>query len=427
MSFEDPTSKDSDDFNLIRGEGELLRDEKKERDPFFEKFVIEITPEIIDKLKDLPEEKANQEIMFEIRKVLLEREGGRKYSWVPQAIEACMRSLSFRDIRFLEINPENERLKIITGEEVIDENIDDFSDYSLELLLEEVEDKEAFFDYSPEMKSAIDNLSPSARFRWDLIIKAAYCQFLGNNRAKKGTFSVKKVVRDLSNLSPEGIGVFSDRVRGFSLVKLTGKDVPLTPREKDILAQADKIYQIKETDPLLKEFCRLINGLRIDIDDFINQGSATGRLFNKLREAFAKDKTNRIVGEISDLMNEFLEHQLKCLKLKDEIKNFFYNAKARYKEEKPFEVDELPKELKEKISRALDYYLELIMKISQILVENREVLISISQEIFKKAKEKSPDICRGDSSKTVEGLRRFSLEGLEGVGGKIKRIAEDNS
>lgn len=402
-------------FELIKSQdANVLEYAPDNVDQFIGKFAIAVPDESLKELSNIPEERKNQEIMFKIRELFLQSETGKKYAWVPQALECALRSLNFGTVRAIEIDPSEGSINVITTEGLIKETLERLSDYSIELLLDEVQEgKEVpVFNYSKDMQEAVNKLEPSARYRWEIIARAGYQESLGNNKTKRGQFNVRPVASDMLTLSREGLGVFSDNVRSYSLAKLTYEEVPVTPYETKVLWQADKIFRPETTNIFLKEFYGLIFDLNYELKNITKKQSRIDKFIDKIFGVFGKESAAAMKKEIDGLIGEYFEHQRKCMEVKGELKDQVYKAKGIFSEENPFELVSLPQDLSDKLKKAAEYYADLFAKLNALVESKKTVLSALFQGVSHDGQERSAVEARL-LDRTISGLEKYTPENVE--------------
>jgi hypothetical protein len=360
----------------------VLKNTPESVNQFVGKFAIAISGESLEELSNIPEERRNQEIMFKIRELFLQSESGKKYAWIPQALECGLRSLNLGTVRAIEIDPNEGIVNIITTGGLIQETLEKISDYSIELLLDEVEKSKELpvFNYSEEMQEALGKLESSARYRWELIARAGYHESLGNNKTKRGQFNVRPVVSDMLTLSREGLGVFSDNVRDFALAKLTYEEVPVTPYEAKVLWQADRIFSPEQSSVLLKEFYGLIFDLTHELENITKKQSKIDKFIDRISGIFGRESALAIKSEIDAIIDDYFTHQHNCMGIKGELKDEVYKAKGTFSEENSFELVSLPQDLGDKFKKAVEYYANLFAKLNDLVENKKSVLLELLKD-----------------------------------------------
>lgn len=404
---------------LIKSETEILTDSEVRpienfdtEKGFGDKFTIEIPPDFFRERGNVKSESLNQEIVFKIRELFLSSDTGKEYAWIPYAIEAGIRFSRGSVILSIEINPETKSVVIGTPEGQINTDIDALQEFSIELMLKKSEEREPIpeIEYSPEMQDAISKISPEAKFKWDLISKAAFQQSIGNNKTNLGEFSVRGVVSDLMLQFREGIGVFSDRVELFSLAKLTYEDVPLTEYEKNILDKARKIYKIAEISPQIGELLDLMHAITLDLRDSDkdrNKGERSG-FWSKLKKVLNLDEEEITSQEFQKISREFMDNDLSRMELERKIEDEVYKAKSIFAEDHPFELVKLSDELEEQLKGMAENVLRLIEMVSILMQKRKDKLIPLLEEAYSKRKEKFPHFNEKEISPTITRLDRLS-------------------
>jgi len=299
---------------------------------------------------------ANQEAMFALRTMIAKSPSGQDIAWLPQAIEGLFRAqrsdfvAAFGHVRGLQIDRNMQRVRLLTqGEQngVFEMTFDQLKPYSLELQLQELEGGETIdpIHYSPEMTDAIALLPESARYRWDLITRAARCAAAGKTQTKDGTIRVGPVAPDLLSYA-HGVGVFLDRQprSAFSIMKVTRNEVPLTEKERTLESLIHGTSTINSMPDDLKNH---VNGLM--------------DLMHWLEKKYPHLKPGYGSGAIHAVMQGLKTAQVSLLRSKDEygihqvLKAYvesrigttfgvadvglkdFYTAKGTYRDERPFE------------------------------------------------------------------------------------------
>ena len=226
-------------MNSLAPRSENLADQTESPD-FKDTFTVALSPRPNLSSPEID----NSEAMYELHKLIKQSASDSGLAWLPQALEAFLRSRQsdfvpdFGHIRGLQIDQRAQRVRLLTqGEQTgaFDLSFDDLRPYSLELQLKDLEGEQPVtsMPYSTEMAEAVKQITESARYRWDLITRAARCIAMGHRQTPSGNLRVSTVGPDMLSY-PHGIGVFLDREprSRFSILKVTDEEVPLTEREQ---------------------------------------------------------------------------------------------------------------------------------------------------------------------------------------------------
>lgn len=372
-------------------------------EPFAEKFTI-LLPEKLPANLGVPDsniERSNQQRMYELREALLQTPAGERYAWVPQAIEAYRRSANsdllpdFGTIRSVEFDPATETVKIICAvskeqaessprQFIAEVAIKELEQYSLERALSEAEQDQKLspIAYSEEMQQALAKLKPGARYRWDLVARTARSADLGYGNTSSGELSVRPAYFDLlaaAGGAPVGVGATmknnrSERAQSFFLAKVTREEVPTTPAEKLALQAAFRINSIMTEPGPLRDFFNLACSISTTLVDYAKEQSGAQRLADRVKSFFSDSTFFALKSKLEIFIKKLMTHQTACFSLKNEVDAAIYQAKCNSKGEAPFEIEELPLELANRLDQAILRWAELINEFDQYMKENKTAL-----------------------------------------------------
>ncbi|MBI4407573.1 MAG: hypothetical protein HY565_03685 [Candidatus Kerfeldbacteria bacterium] len=336
-------------------------------------------------------ERSNQRRLFAIREYIAAQPGGAEFTWLPQAIEAFLRSQrsdflpAIGRARAISIRPDLGVVTFVTQNEEgvlapFDLRMADLKPYSLELIIAGAEAKQELppITYSAEMVAARDTLSPDAKHRWDLITQAA--------RVSNDTIVVKPVTSDVMFGGAEGVGVFvhNDRPAAsrWSLAKVTADDIPFTNQEQALLQQAEVVYDPARFDPTLHAFwdvvCKITDELKgthgIGLD---HEDTWRDRVAQSWKKVTGSDPTYVAAVELRDLITHYLRCGDARLTLRDAAYKVIMQGKSTYREVNPFETTVWPQELRVQMEQELNTSAELFAKLNAILFEKRGAIIAL--------------------------------------------------
>ncbi len=336
-----------------------------------------------------PDEKGNsdatnQDRMFQLRTEFLKADPEGVYAWVPQAVEAYRRAQKsdllpdFGVIRAIGVNVHTDTVQIITqsaeaGAVPFELKLSELATYSLELLLRQAEQKEPMpaFKYSSDMQKAIDKLSPSAKFRWDLITRAAYLQAKGLDYV-----AAKPVSNSISVIDGrlEGVGVFTKNKARFSLVKVIHADVPMTSYEKDILEQSSRAPRIDSDDPELKAFVEFVYNINNILRDFSKEQHKMHQWYDRLKGKLGKDTPISLHESLHTLVADFLNAKMALASVEDQAREEVLRAKVAFEDDHPFELKELSADFSGKFNTAIEAYRQAMIKLHEFVLKKNAVI-----------------------------------------------------
>ncbi len=332
-------------------------------------------------------ERANQRRLHAIREFILQQKGGADFAWLPQAMEAFLRSQrsdflpAVGRARGIQILPEVGvvRLMTLNHEGTIapfDLRIDELRPYSLELAVTAAEHGRELpaINYTDEMATAVAGLSPESALSWDHITRAA--------RSGDSELLVKGVGSDMMFGTAEGVGVFVHNNRPesgrWSLAKVTHDQVPTTAYERKLLEQAKFLSDPQHADPRMAQFWSLV------YDAFSAMKSAPEHEFSyhdrKITDEI-KLAWKKLRGNDPDYL--FVE-QLRTLMIEDmqadrsvaeDMRRYIFESKGKFKAAAPFETQNLPPDLENRFRATVTATAERYAKIAALLNEAKATLL----------------------------------------------------
>lgn len=385
--------------SLVRVHDEVLAtlDEPETNDYFGGAFTIDFPENIPEHARD-SDEASNQKRMAAIRVELEKSPTGKQYAWVPQAIEAARRVLGteFGTIRGVEFDPHEGQVSFRTQSDThnirsgdITFSLEDLRSFSLDQLVQEREgaEGESGIEYSPEMLSAIEGLSEDARYRWNLIARAAHLIDSGKGQGENERLFASLVTPSVYGM-PNGVGIFSDSperekyAKKFSLVKVVAEDIPWTAREKEIIERGEGVDSIKYTYAPLREFINNFASLANRFSDATKGQSRVEKLTQGAQRLAGRDTINSLNNELDALWREMDAHSSRCIKIADEVRKYLLNAKTNSKgSPHPFETEKLPDELEKRVADAAATWTVILQKITAFMQKKNEALSKFLPEV----------------------------------------------
>lgn len=380
-------------------------------------IIIEL-PETIPGLDEgdssrLGVERANQRRLHAIRQFILQQEGGADFAWLPQAMEAFLRSQrsdflpAVGRARGIQILPETGVVRLLTLNHEgtvapFDLRIDELRPYSLELAVTTAERGRELpaINYTDEMATAVAGLPPEPALSWDHITRAA--------RSGDPELLVKIVGSDMMFGTAEGVGVFvhNDRPESgrWSLAKVTHDQVPTTIYERRLLEQANFLRNPQHADPQLEKFWLLVYDAfsamkRAPEHEF---GYHDRKFTDEIRLAWKKLRGNDpdylFVEQLRTLMIEDMHADRSVA---DDVRKYILENKGKFKAAVPFETQNLPADLENSFRATVIATADRYAKIAALLNEAKATLLPLLEAKV------PPQPQEGDRIQEV-GYRRYA-------------------
>lgn len=378
-------------MNSLVPSGDNLADQTKPLD-FKNAFTVALPP----RPNSSSPETDNREAMYELRKLIEQSAPDSGLAWLPQALEAFLRSRQsdfvpdFGHIRGLQIDRHAQRVRLLTqGEQTgaFDLSFEDLRPYSLELQLKDLEGEQPVtpIPYSAEMAEAVKHLPESARYRWDLITRAARYIAMGHGQTPSGNLRVSPVGPDMLSY-PHGIGVFLDREprSRFSILKVTDEEVPLTEREQALESMILGAASANSLPPALRDYIRgvwdAMNFLEKKYPDLAQRSGHTRMedislwmrranvsLFKHTSEEYAALQVLKAYEQLS-FITDYGAGQAGLMDL--------FREKGKYREQRPFEcTGEDRTEGLERVQKELDRLQTALKNFAEVMAKHREVIL----------------------------------------------------
>lgn len=336
-----------------------------------EPFSVDISPEVNDMEIGMDTEEINQQRIYHLRKLFETNPQFRKYAWVPQAVEALLRTTQtdfgnfFGKLDGLEIDPKSQLVRMRVGGVSVEGHeipIKELASYSLELMADglDSEQEAPSINYSSEMNSAISTLSDDARYRWDLIARMAA------HKSKNKELPLRVSVTTKSSIMepPSGIGVFmktGKRRDLFSAMKLSGNNLPMTDRERAIIEHGKAVFKPDSFEGIPKNLIEVVNKLYYDLKELF--GIPAGFDFDKgsIKELDGVDEEIfDLFIQLGKLAHDIIDQNKLAYIGTQLIPGAVLKAKATYREEHPFECTGLPREITKPNGQTIDLSAELL-------------------------------------------------------------------
>lgn len=379
--------------------------------PFDGDFTIDLSACSIQEHKRQRAQDRNQERMYLLREAFAASPEGAKYKWLPHAIEAYIRqtlgsNMLAEDspVKGLHVEPEKGRVLLVTedqqvgfgGKEFAAElNLRELENFSAELLLNQLNEAHPLeeINYSPEMQQAVEGLSASAKYRWEIIAQTAQHIAAGRTENQGNKYKVDRVAHDRGFGIPGGVGVFIESGPGgsmWSAVKVEFGDVPWTEEEKKWIEAASMVSSMSRTRGSLLEFVNLVEDVHSILDTlgiFERKHGKLKKLWADITAGLGRNVEHKIFTDLSEVYSRLLRYRVDNCRVIDKVKATILKEKAAYSEENPFQCEELPLEMQEKLKEAAIELWGIIQDLAEILKENQPKLI----EVVQKRKEEKQD------------------------------------
>lgn len=367
---------------------QLLEPKPPPIDPFDQDFAIEIPEEVWRKGGST--ERAHQEWMDGLRSIFLASPQGRQFTWIPQAVEAYFRSHQGVEglidrMRGFVILPRKGLVRL--GEDIV-LSFDELGSYSLEMRLDKLRNVPRDVSYSKEMATAVDQLSPGARYRWDLVAQAAQFQ-----ATQPDVHLVVHPTRYEPFVPAGGIGVFmADRPGGktWSAVKVHGDELPFVPRE---LAWIDMVYELearydntksRKFFDVLSWLTRLVlKGTHSREMFYSHDDILPWQIIRKLRELhlwvisiYSPEHHKILIEKLQAVNEKIIQLEQRAYRL-DRVSDHIYTVKGKYTKEHPFECTELTPELEEELHSASQILATIINDVFALLQQYSDQFMKI--------------------------------------------------
>lgn len=332
-------------------------------------------------------ERANQRRLYAIREFILQQEGGADFAWLPQAMEAFLRSQrsdflpAVGRARGIQILPEASVVRLLTlnHEGIVapfDLRIDELRPYSLELAVAAAERGRELpaINYTDEMATAVAGLPPEPALSWDQITRAA--------RSGDPELLVKIVGSDMMFGTAEGVGIFvhNDRPESgrWSLAKVTHDQVPTTTYERRLLEQANFLCNPQHADPQLAKFWSLAHDAfsamkRAPEHEFsYHDRKITDEIKLAWKKLRGNDPDYLFVEQLRTLMIEDMHADRSVA---DDVRKYILENKGKFKAAAPFETQNLPPDLEKRFRATVTATADRYAKIAALLNEAKATLL----------------------------------------------------
>ncbi|MDD4351741.1 MAG: hypothetical protein PHU71_02030 [Candidatus Gracilibacteria bacterium] len=382
------------------------------------------------------QEQINQFKMFELRKLFEAELAMAEYKWIPQAVEAFVRSrqsdftIAFGDINGIHLDSKHGDIEILVSAETKGAfriELKNLANFSVELMLDQLDKENELpaLNYSEAMQTAVAELSDDAKYRWNLITRAA-------RHATNGGNSKIRVAPVANNLgifgSLNGVGIYLDSMdkRKFSALKVTNQDLPFTEREKKLLDLAIGTADFGEFYDDYGQIVSSFYNIKNEILKYLkisNKKDTTAEILKeliryRLRKTFTPESDYHKGKRIQELLDNLVRIEGAATEIKDDVTREIFKAKAHYQQKRPFEYnDEESSENIQSMKKHLAEQIRVLQEIEEFFRTNTdfvqktlpnpeefkarelkkgtpEYLAEMNTENFKRAKDKFDELLK---------------------------------